>query len=308
MINVLRLSHVCVRVTDLEKAEDLYVNLLGFVKTERDGDFLYLRGIEEGQHHSLVLKRAKTPGLCYVALRVKDDLDKVREILPNRSVRVKEKGVEDAIMTETPGGVPLLMYRDMEYVGDVRLKFYMHRGVSPVRLAHVNFVVKDLDREQLFFENLGFVETERYLDQDRKKSVVWLTRIGYSHEIAIARSNRNVPGFHHETYYVHDVRDVIRAADLFASMGYWDNIERGPGRHGATEGYYIYLRDMDKNRFEFFSQDYQVQDPDKWKPVEWTHEQFKYRSDYWARPIPQSWLNEWQPVEGMDGEIKGWEQ
>lgn len=43
-LNVLRLSHVCVRVTDLERAENFYVNLLGFVETQKDGDYLYLRG------------------------------------------------------------------------------------------------------------------------------------------------------------------------------------------------------------------------------------------------------------------------
>ncbi|MCG3109325.1 hypothetical protein L3N51_01615 [Metallosphaera sp. J1] len=304
-LNVFRLSHVCVRVTDLERAENFYVNLLGFVETEKDGDYLYLRGIEEGQHHSLVLKKASSPGLCYIAFRVREGLDKVREL--GNSVKFKEKGVEDSILLESPGGVPLLFYEDMEYVGDIRLKFYLHRGVSPVKLAHVNYMVGDLGREERFFKELGFVETEHFLDKTGRKTVVWLTRRGNSHEVAIAESKKKVPGFHHETYYVHDVKDVIRAADLLASMGYWDNIERGPGRHGATEGYYIYVRDLDMNRLEFFTNDYEVLDPDKWRTVEWTHEQFRFRSDFWGRPIPDSWLQEWMPVENLNGELRRWE-
>ncbi|AWR98513.1 3,4-dihydroxyphenylacetate 2,3-dioxygenase [Metallosphaera hakonensis] len=302
-LNVLRLSHVCVRVTDLDRAENFYVNLLGFVETEKDGDYLYLRGIEEGQHHSLVLKKASSPGLCYVGFRVKG-MDKVTEF--SRTLKFKEKGVESALLTESPGGIPLLFYEDMEYVGDMRLKFHLHKGVSPVRLAHVNFLVKDLAREEKFFRELGFIETEHFLDNTGRKTVSWLTRRGNSHEIAVAESSRNVPGFHHETYYVHDVKEVVKAADILSSVGYWDNLERGPGRHGATEGYYVYLRDLDGNRVEFFTGDYEVLDPDKWKVVEWTHDQFRYRSDFWGRPIPDSWLKEWMPVEDLNGELRRW--
>ncbi|QIW23583.1 3,4-dihydroxyphenylacetate 2,3-dioxygenase [Sulfolobus sp. S-194] len=314
MIDILRLSHVGVRVTDLEKARYFYVDLLGFVETEKDGDYIYLRGIDEGQHHSLVLKKADSPGLSYIGFRVRraEELDKAKEELQKLNLkftRFKEKGVEEAILFETPQGMPFLIYYDMEYVGDMRMKFYAHRGVSPVRLAHVNYVVKDIEDEVRFLKNfMGYYETEWFLGKDNQtREVIWLTRRGDSHEIAIAKSQKNVPGFHHETYYVHELRDVIRAADIVSSAELWDSIERGPGRHGATEGYYIYLRDFDKNRIEFFTEDYVVLDPDKWKPVVWRNEQFRYRSDFWGRPIPQSWLTEWVPVEDIStGKLKGW--
>ena len=44
MINVLRLSHVCVRVTNLEKAKYFYSDLLGLVETEKDGDYFIFKG------------------------------------------------------------------------------------------------------------------------------------------------------------------------------------------------------------------------------------------------------------------------
>ncbi len=313
MIDVLRVSHVQVRVTDLEKAVYFYSELLGLVETEKDGDYVYLRGIEEGQHHSLILKKADSAGLSYIGFRVKNpsEIDKARQELESlgiKSYKRKEKGVEEGLLFETPQGIPIFLYYDMEYVGDLRLAFYKHKGVSPVRIAHVNYMVKDLEGEVDFLKKfMGYYETEWYLDKDNQRQVVWLTKRGDSHEIAIAKSSKNVPGFHHETYYVHDVRDVIRACDILASVGLWDSIERGPGRHGATEGYYIYLRDYDKNRIEFFTNDYVVLDPDKWKPVVWNYEQFRYRSDYWGRPIPESWLKEWVPVEDIStGKLKGW--
>ncbi|BCU71553.1 3,4-dihydroxyphenylacetate 2,3-dioxygenase [Stygiolobus caldivivus] len=313
MIDVSRISHVVVRVGDLDKAYKFYIELLGLVETEKDGGYLYLRGIEEGQHHSLVLKKAESPGLSYIGLRVKrpEELDKAKDFFSSSNIKFvkhREKGVDEGLLFETPQGIPIYLYYDMEYVGDLRMKFFMHRGVSPVRLAHVNLIVKDLESEVKFMkEALGYYETEWFLDQNGERSVIWLTRRGDSHEIAISKTPRNFPGFHHETYYVHDVRDVIKAADILASAGLWDSIERGPGRHGVTEGYYIYLRDFDKNRIEFFTQDYVVLDPDKWKPVVWTHDQAKYRSDFWGRPIPESWLNEWVPVEDIfTKELKRW--
>lgn len=313
LINISRLSHVAIRVTDIDKAKKFYVDLLGFIETEKDGDNLYLRGRHEVQHHSLLLKKASSPGLSYIGFRVTEskELDKAKEVLSNMGIytmKFKEKGVEDAILFETPNGIPIVLYFDMEYVDDVRMKFYMHKGAKPVRLAHVNYMVKDIEAEYKFLnEVFGIYETEAFLDENGKRSVIWTTRSGASHEVAIARSSRNVPGFHHETYYVHEVSDIIRVADILSSEGMWDNIERGPGRHGATEGYYIYVRDFDKNRVEFYAQDYVVLDPDKWKPIIWTPEQLKYRSDFWARPIPESWLREWQPVEDpKTGQIKSW--
>lgn len=221
-------------------------------------------------------------------------------------VKFKEKAVNEGLLFETPQGIPIFLYYNMEYVGDLRSAFYKHRGVSPVRLAHVNYIVNDLEKETEFLKNyFGYYITETYLDKDGNKSVIRLTKRGDSHEIAIAKSNRNSPGYHHQTYYVHDVKDIIRAADIIASVGLWDSIERGPGRHGAAEGYYIYLRDFDKNRIEFFTNDYVVLDPDKWKPIIWTYDQFRYRSDFWGRPIPQSWLEEWVPVEDIStGKLK----
>ncbi len=298
-MNILRLSHVCLRATSLEKARYFYSDLLGLVETEQKGDMLYLRGTEEGQHHSLVIKQTDSPGLAYIAFRVKD-IDRAKEELEQMNIKVikfKEEGVDDAILFSDPQGIPIMFYNDMEYVGDVRLDFYKHRGASPVRLAHVNFMVKDIEGEFEFFRKLGFVETEEFLDKEGKRMVIWMTKNGQSHDIAIGRASTNVPGFHHLTYYVHDVKDIIRTADILASAKLWDSIERGPGRHGATEGYYIYVRDFDKNRIEFFTADYLVLDPDKWKVKVWSYEESRYRADFWGRPVPESWLKEWVPVE-----------
>jgi catechol 2,3-dioxygenase len=102
-----RISHVGLRVSDLEKARWFYVDLLGFVEVEKSGDEIYLKGVEEQQHHSLVLRRGSIPGLSYIGFRVSrpEDLDRAREYYRSIGMptsRFKEKGVEDAIAVEDP--------------------------------------------------------------------------------------------------------------------------------------------------------------------------------------------------------------
>lgn len=104
-----RLSHVCIKTTDLEKAERFYADLIGLVVTEREPDAIYLRGVEEGQHHSLVIKKGEGPRACYVGYRVREprDLDKMEELLNKLGLRYskfREKGVRDALIFLDPGG------------------------------------------------------------------------------------------------------------------------------------------------------------------------------------------------------------
>jgi catechol 2,3-dioxygenase-like lactoylglutathione lyase family enzyme len=71
--NILGLSHVELLVGDLDRSRAFYVDLLGFTEAERDRDRLYLRCVEDRQHHSLVLRRAARPGLGHIAYKVADD-------------------------------------------------------------------------------------------------------------------------------------------------------------------------------------------------------------------------------------------
>ena len=41
-----------------------------------------------------------------------------------------------------------------------------------------------------------------------------------------------------------------------------DMIERGPGRHGVSNAFYLYIRDPDGHRVEIYTQDYYTGDPD----------------------------------------------
>src|ERR1044071_9151922 len=77
--NITRASHLVLTVRDLEASLAFYGELIGLVVSDRTNDALYLRGLEEACHHSLVLRRNKAAPACQrVGLRVfsEEDLDK----------------------------------------------------------------------------------------------------------------------------------------------------------------------------------------------------------------------------------------
>src|SRR3989337_4038661 len=103
-VNILRAAHIEFRVTDLRRAAEFYIDLLGFVETARDVDRLYLRGYEEWLHHSLVLRRAPSAGVGHIAFRVADsgDLEALAALakaegLPHRWVEGEEVGQGTAL-------------------------------------------------------------------------------------------------------------------------------------------------------------------------------------------------------------------
>src|SRR5437016_4002409 len=62
--NITRSSHVVLTVKDLDASRLFYTEVIGLVVTAQEGETLYLRGIEEACHHSLVLRRSGGTSSC----------------------------------------------------------------------------------------------------------------------------------------------------------------------------------------------------------------------------------------------------
>src|ERR1700719_3636146 len=76
--NVVRSSHVELGVRDLVRSRAFYVDCLGLLVSDETADALYLRGVEERNHHSVVLRRARGPTVAALGFKVasEDDLDR----------------------------------------------------------------------------------------------------------------------------------------------------------------------------------------------------------------------------------------
>src|SRR5437868_14575303 len=75
---IVRVSHVELGVRDLAAARAFYVDCLGLLVSDADADALYLRGVEERSHHSIVLRRAAAPTVHHVGFKLgsEEDLDR----------------------------------------------------------------------------------------------------------------------------------------------------------------------------------------------------------------------------------------
>jgi catechol 2,3-dioxygenase len=89
---------------------------------------------------------------------------------------------------------------------------------------------------------------------------------------------------------------IIDLLDLMATTGHVARIERGPGRHGISNAFFLYVRDPDGHRIEFYCSDYQTVDPDL-EPIRWDLKD-PQRQTLWGAPAPRSWFEEGTLFEG----------
>ncbi len=64
------------------------------------------------------------------------------------------------------------------------------------------------------------------------------------------------PRMHHVCFATHEKHNILAICDKLGALRRSDAIERGPGRHGVSNAFYLYLRDPDGHRVEIYTQDY----------------------------------------------------
>lgn len=311
--DIVKAGHIELLVTDLDEAKKFYVDTLGFVVTESDKSHLYLRGLEDRQHHCLTLTRSDSPGVGHFAFRVADDggLKALEKLVKGKGGRTKwreageERGQGRALLVEDRFGFPVEFYSKMSGEDWMLQKFQNYRGAKVMRLDHFNIMLPDVKSAYDWYVNdLGFGCTEITEAEGTKPALwaAWLRRKHTCHDIALTTGKG--PRVHHAGFTVSDRSSIMDAADLLASSGYLKSMERGPGRHGVSNAFFLYLRDPDGNRIELYTGDYISADPD-WVPIRWKLND-PQRQTFWGAPTPESWFNEAMKVRSpMTGEFAG---
>jgi len=302
--DIIRAAYGELIVTDLDAAARFYVDLLGFIVAARTGDRLYLRGWEERSHHSLVLRRGPVAVAARVGFRVRsrDDLAALAGELDRRGLRAQELegahlGMGAALRAWDPFGFPLEFFHEMEQVEAQTQRFDLQRGAPIVRFDHVNLQTPALEHALAWWRDLGFRCTEYILTDDEERIVfACMARKATVHDVALSAGGG--PRLHHLGFAVPDPRAVLRVCDQLAGAGYNHRIERGPGRHGATNAFFLYVRDPDGHRIELYTGDYYTGDPDL-RPRRWSLSDPRCRS-FWGTAAPDSWYREASLVTGPD--------
>ncbi len=178
------------------------------------------------------------------------------------------------------------------------LQQYGHyAGCHPQRFDHFNVFTPDPQASIEFYASLGFRLTE-YAESDDavpRIAAAWMHRKGGVHDMAF--TNGRGPRLHHIAYWVPTALNIIHLCDLMASTGYLANMERGPGRHGISNAFFLYVRDPDGHRTELYTSDYLTVDPD-FEPIRWSLRDPR-RQTLWGTPAPRTWFEEGSVFPGV---------
>ena len=289
---VTRASHAIHRVRDIAASKAFYVELLGMAVSDETPNTLWLRGLEEGCHHSLVLKQG-APACERVGMRVltEEDLDLVRHYFQSQGLPVAWAEVEHqgrTLHTLDPAGTPLEFCATME----TRERLFHHveayRGAAVQRLDHFQILTPKVQESLEFYNAMGFRLSE-YVTHAGGESLmmVFLQRKGNPHDIVFADSPG--PRIHHVAYTVPDTQYLLTTGDLFVRAGCADQVEFGPARHFSPGlARFLYVRDPDGHRVELFPSHYQTIDIED-EPMRWEVPNFQIGG--WQNP-PQRWFDE----------------
>ena len=298
--NIVRLSHVELRVTDLAWSRAYYVDLLGLQVTHEDADTIHLRALEERGHHCMILRKGDAGSVGVLGFKVwdEDDLDRAAAWFAGRGlpvVWVERPFMGRVLSTCDPWGVPLEFYARMDRLPPIHQNYALYRGVKPLRIDHFNLFSPDVDAAVAFWGEIGFRVTE-YTEDDTSGRLwaAWMHRKGGVHDVAF--TNGTGPRLHHTAFWVPTPLNIIDLLDLMATTGYLANIERGPGRHGISNAFFLYIRDQDGHRTEIYCSDYQTVDPDL-EPIRWSLTD-PQRQTLWGAAAPRSWFELGSVFEG----------
>lgn len=300
--NIVRLSHIELIVTDLAKSHAFYVDTLGLQVTHEGGGELYLRGLEERGHHCLVLREGITPKAGHLGFKLysEEDLGAAEAFFRDKKLPVEwvQRPFQSlTLRTQDVQGAPLEFYARMDRLPPIHQQYALYKGVKPLRIDHFNCFSPDVDEAVAFYNEIGFRVTEYTEDEVTKRLwAAWMHRKGGVHDIAF--TNGRGPRLHHVAFWVPHPIAIIDLLDLMATTGYVSNIERGPGRHGISNAFFLYVRDPDGHRVEIYCSDYQTVDPDL-EPIKWDLKD-PQRQTLWGAPAPKSWFEEGSLFDGVD--------
>ncbi len=290
--DIVRCAYMEIVVTDLEASRNFYVNVLDLVVTEEDENTVYLRSFEEFIHHNLVLRKGPIAAVAAFSYRVRtpEDLDRAVAFYTELGCRVERraegftKGVGDSVRVEDPLGFPYEFFYDVEHVERLAWRYDLYTPGALVRLDHFNQVTPDVPRAVKYMEDLGFRVTEDIQDEAGTTYAAWMRRKPTVHDTAMTGGDG--PRMHHVAFATHEKHNIIAICDKLGALRMSDVIERGPGRHGVSNAFYLYVRDPDGHRVEIYTQDYYTGDPDN--PVVTWDVHDNQRRDWWGNPVVPS--------------------
>ena len=303
--DVIRSGYAELIVTDLAASRAFYVDVLGLVVTAEDDDAIYLRAFEEYLHHSLVLRRGPVAALGRLAYRVRgqgqvdvaESWYRERGVATTRVPAGTTRGIGEAVRITDPLGFPIEFFYDADHVERLTQRYDLHPANALARLDHFNIMVPDVRAAHAYYAELGFSVSEQISDDRENLYAAWMYRKSTVHDIALTGGDG--PRLHHIAFATQNRDQILHTCDVLGALHKEIHIERGPGRHGVSNAFYLYLRDPDGHRIEIYTNDYYTGDPDN-PVVDWDVHDDRRRS-FWGHAVVPSWYAEGSVVLDQDG-------
>lgn len=298
---ILRPGYVQIRVLDMNASVKHYVDRIGLNEVSRSTDGrVYLKGWDEFDRHSIILREADTPGMDCMGFKVgsEQDLDSFKKRIEKSGVQVDEinageqPGVGRRIKFEVPTGHQIELFAKIETSPNAPSSLNPDvwtdepRGMRATRFDHCLLYGPDIVGVAKFFVDLlGFSVSEK-VDTPDGPIGVWMSCSNKSHDIAFVK-HENPGKFHHAAFFLDSWNDVGHAADMIAKHNI--SLDVGPTRHGITRGQTIYFFDPSGNRNEVFAGGYTYY-PDHPTRV-WSPDQLGKAIFYYQKELNDRFLN-----------------
>jgi len=300
MTGVLRPGYIQIRVLDLDAALTHYIDRIGLNLVDRgNDDRVYLKGWDEFDRHSIVLRLADEPGMDFAGFKVAADRD-----LSIFGSRIRDAGisVEEITAGDFPGtgrrlrftipsGHCIELYAQMELSPDAPSTRNPDvwpddpRGMRASRFDHFLLYGPDVDGVARFFTEILDLSLAEKIDTPDGTIAVFLTCSNKAHDIAFVKHEHRGK-LHHVAFLLESWNDVGHAADVIAR--YNIPLDIGPTRHGITRGQTIYFFDPSGNRNEVFAGGYSYY-PDN--PIRiWTADEIGKGIFYYQKELNERFL------------------
>src|ERR1700686_3942626 len=141
--NIVRSSHVVLDGVDLNASREFYENAVGLHVEDRDDRAVSLRGSEEHQHHSLVLRKAPAAACNRLGFKVGNEagIDKAAALFSENGIGypfADQPFQGRTLQFPDPFGFQIERYASMEKRPHLLRRYDLYKGCPPQRLDHFN--------------------------------------------------------------------------------------------------------------------------------------------------------------------------
>ena len=174
---------------------------------------------------------------------------------------------------------------------------------KPRKLGHIVLYVKDIRKSAEFYTEIVGLEVSDWIDDQ----LVFLRCSTDHHDLALVQMSeadknaaRGRQSLEHFSYQVESLDDINRMVTFLQDQGI--QIDRGPGKHGPGENYFMAFKDPDGNNVEFYSDMRQITEEEPYEPSVWPNDVSgfdQWRFEKFAVEPPAMWLEKLRKEDAM---------